>query len=50
MQLWSFPVLSEGLLYVSDIQTGLHILRYTSPYAETINAVPQAEGNVTILP
>lgn len=50
VQLWSYPILRDGLLYVSDIQSGLHILRYTGPGAELVNAVPLAEGNVTILP
>jgi hypothetical protein len=48
VQLWSYPVLRDGLLYVSDIQSGLHILRYTGPGAAAINAVPLAEGNVTV--
>jgi hypothetical protein len=50
VQLWSLPVLRHGLLYVSDIQTGLHILRYTGPGADLVNAVPLAEGNLSILP
>lgn len=50
VQLWSFPILRTGLLYVSDIQSGLHILRYTGPGAEVVNTVLLAEGNLTILP
>lgn len=50
VQLWSFPVLREGLFYVSDIQSGLHILRYTGLGADAVNAIPLAEGNLTILP
>lgn len=50
VQLWSYPVLRDGLLYVSDIQTGLHILRYTGPGADLVSAVPLAEGNASVLP
>jgi hypothetical protein len=49
-QLWSYPVLRQGLLYVADIQSGLHILRYTGPGAEAVNTVAHAEGNLSILP
>ncbi len=50
VQLWSFPVLRDGLLYVSDIQSGLHVLRYTGPGAGEVSAVRLAEGNVSSLP
>jgi hypothetical protein len=49
-QLWSYPILRQGLLYVSDIQSGLHILRYTGPGAEALAGVAHAEGNVSVLP
>ena len=49
-QLWSYPILRDGLIYVSDIQSGLYILKYTGPGAEAVNRVPLAEGNVTVLP
>ncbi len=49
-QMWSYPILREGLIYVSDIQSGLYVLQYTGPGAEAVNRVPLAEGNVTVLP
>jgi hypothetical protein len=49
-QLWSYPILRRGIFYVVDIQSGLHILRYTGPGAEAVAAVDHAEGNVTVLP
>jgi hypothetical protein len=39
VQTWSYPVLRDGLLYVTDIQSGLYILRYTGPGAEAIAAI-----------
>lgn len=50
VQVWSYPILRDGLIYVSDIQSGLYILKYTGPWAEAINTLPLAEGNVTVLP
>lgn len=49
-QMWSYPILREGLIYVSDIQSGLYVLQYTGPGAEAVRLVPLAEGNVTVLP
>jgi hypothetical protein len=50
VQLWSYPILRQGLIYVSDIQSGLYVLKYTGAGAEAINQVPLSEGNVTVLP
>jgi hypothetical protein len=50
VQTWSYPILREGLLYVSDIQSGLYILEYTGPGSESVNSIPLAEGNMTVLP
>ena len=49
-QMWSYPILREGLIYVSDIQSGLYVLQYTGPGAEAISQAPLAEGNVTVPP
>jgi hypothetical protein len=50
VQTWSYPILRAGLIYVSDIQSGLYVLQYTGPGAEVVSRVPLAEGNVTVLP
>jgi len=49
VQMFSYPILRDGLLYVADSQSGLYVLRYTGPRAEQLEDVTQAEGNVTIL-
>ncbi|HEX6257530.1 MAG TPA: hypothetical protein VFZ70_17100 [Euzebyales bacterium] len=41
---WSFPVISEGLVYVVDIRNGLYILRYTGKHARQVDAVEFLEG------
>jgi hypothetical protein len=50
VQTWSYPVLYRGLLYVVDIQSGLYVLRYHGPGAESVAATERAEGNVTVRP
>jgi hypothetical protein len=47
VQLWSYPILRAGLIYVSDIETGLYVLRYTGPGAEAMKAGSMAEGNAS---
>jgi hypothetical protein len=47
--LWSYPILRAGLLYVADIQSGLHILHYSGPGSHHIEAVALAEGNATVI-
>jgi hypothetical protein len=50
VQLWSYPIFHAGLIYVSDIQSGLYILRYTGPSANLVQAIPHLEGNQSNLP
>ncbi|MBI3360835.1 MAG: hypothetical protein HY023_06970, partial [Chloroflexi bacterium] len=45
VQMWSYPILREGLIYAADIQSGLYILEYTGPGAEEVKKVALAEGN-----
>jgi hypothetical protein len=50
VQLWSYPILRQGVIYVSDIVRGLYLLRYTGPDAAAVNAIPFAEGNASRMP
>ena len=43
--MWSYPVISNGLIYVVDVRNGLYILRYTGPGAEDVDAIEFLEGN-----
>ena len=47
VQVWSYPILRAGVIYVSDIRSGLYLLRYTGPGAPTVNAVTLAQGNAS---
>lgn len=42
---WSYPIISNGLIYVTDIRNGLFILRYTGPHADEVSGVSFLEGN-----
>lgn len=43
--MWSYPVVSDGLVYVTDIRNGLYVLRYTGPHAAEVAALEFYEGN-----
>ncbi len=43
--MWSFPIISRGLVYVVDIRNGLYVLRYTGPRAKEVNQIRFLEGN-----
>jgi hypothetical protein len=43
--MWSYPVVSDGLVYVIDIRNGLYVLRYDGPRAEEIATLGFLEGN-----
>jgi hypothetical protein len=43
--MWSFPVIQDGLIYVSDVRNGLFILRYKGPFANEVSTVDFLEGN-----
>ena len=42
---WSFPIIKDGLIYVTDIRNGLYILRYKGPFQSEISNVDFLEGN-----
>jgi hypothetical protein len=42
--MWSYPVIQDGLIYVTDIRNGLYILRYRGKWAEQL-ALEFREGN-----
>ncbi len=45
--MWSYPIVSNGLIYVVDIRNGLYVLRYTAtaPFAEEVAGIGFLEGN-----
>jgi hypothetical protein len=43
--MWSFPIISDGLIYVVDIRNGLYILKYTGPHRGEVQQLHFLEGN-----
>ena len=43
--MWSYPIIKDGLIYVTDIRNGLYILRYTGEGHEAVDRVSFYEGN-----
>ena len=42
---WSFPIIKDGLIYVTDVRNGLYVLRYTGPRHRAIDRISFLEGN-----
>jgi hypothetical protein len=45
VEMWSYPVLDGGLIYVVDVRNGLYVLRYHGTYGEQITERRFREGN-----
>jgi hypothetical protein len=45
VEMWSYPVIEDGLIYVVDVRNGLYILRYSGTYEREISEVAFLEGN-----
>lgn len=43
--MWSYPVISDGLIYVVDIRNGLYVLRYHGPHEAEVACTAFREGN-----
>jgi hypothetical protein len=41
----TYPDFRDGLLYVGDNHTGLHVLKYTGPHADEIPAAGSYSSN-----
>jgi hypothetical protein len=45
IEMWSYPVIKDGLIYVVDVRNGLYILRYTGLWEEQVAGEEFLEGN-----
>jgi hypothetical protein len=43
--MWSYPVINDGLIYVTDIRNGLYVLRYRGQFAREVRNIDFLEGN-----
>lgn len=46
--MWSFPVISDGLIYVIDLRNGLYILKYDGPLSGPVKTTGFLEGNSNV--
>ena len=46
--MWSFPVVSEGLIYVVDLRNGLYVLEYDGELDDAVDGRRFAEGNSNV--
>ena len=45
VQAWSYPVVSDGLIYMVDIRNGLYVLRYNGTHGNPLGQIHFLEGN-----
>ncbi len=45
VEMWSYPVIQDGLIYVVDVRNGLYVLRYHGPWSDQVGAESFVEGN-----
>ena len=45
VSMWSYPIIKDGLIYVTDSRNGLYILRYSGPHDREIDEITFREGN-----
>lgn len=45
IEMWSYPVIKDGLIYVVDVRNGLYVVRYTGTGEQTIAKESFLEGN-----
>jgi hypothetical protein len=43
--MWSYPIITDGLIYVIDLRNGLYVLKYTGRFEKEINKITFLEGN-----
>jgi hypothetical protein len=43
--MWSYPIIYDGLIYVTDIRNGLYVLRYNGPFSREVRRIDFLEGN-----
>jgi hypothetical protein len=43
--MWSYPVIQDGLIYVTDIRNGFYVLRYKGRFDREVSRIDFLEGN-----
>jgi hypothetical protein len=45
VEMWSYPIIKDGLIYVVDVRNGLYVLRYHGRWADQLRVTEFGEGN-----
>ena len=45
IEMWSYPIIDRGLIYVVDVRNGLYVLRYHGRWGEQVSSLRFREGN-----
>lgn len=45
VEMWSYPIIKDGLIYVVDVRNGLYVMRYEGRWADQLRVTDFAEGN-----
>jgi hypothetical protein len=48
VEMWSYPIIADGLIYVVDVRNGLYVLRYHGHRGEQISEQRFLEGNSNV--
>jgi LVIVD repeat len=43
--MWSYPIIRDGLIYVTDIRNGFYVLRYKGAFSREVARIDFLEGN-----
>lgn len=47
VEMWSYPIVKDGLIYVVDVRNGMYVVEYTGTYADQLQ-VDFREGNSNV--
>jgi hypothetical protein len=43
--MWSYPIIKDGLIYVTDVRNGFYVLRYSGAFSQEVQRIDFLEGN-----
>lgn len=45
VEMWSYPIIKNDLIFVVDVRNGLYVMRYSGRWADQVRSADFAEGN-----
>jgi hypothetical protein len=43
--MWSYPIIKDGLIYLTDVRNGFYVLRYSGAFSREVQRIDFLEGN-----